>query len=559
MIRATPTVGRPPGRARGPLAGGLGLVLAIASVALPYVAHLTRPALLPFGAGLVVIGCGLVLVWGQAAGPAPWLTYAAGMSWFLPSLAVSGASWLDTALRCTALVHLALLSHAALAVGSPGVRGTLDRAVVTLGYATALTAVVGGFRIALPVTGLALGTAALTSRRRGLAPTVRRLRAAAGLVLGMGLVLDAVLRVWSTETEQWIVLIHPVEFATAAVLVAAAGTRRRSIDTITIAGDSSRWLASVLEQELGVESLDIAISDGPDKWLTPDGVARDAPAGKGLPVYDQSGMLAGILDADAQSPLDSSVVEMITLAAANARLRHAVAQQVDELAASRRRLLRAAYSERAALSAQLSSRVIARVSAVELDLERMPRLGAVQERALTTRRALQAIGVGIDPLAPDGSLSHALERLSSHGPCPVVIGHCDDPTSREAAVALWYCCAEASANTAKHAAPGAALRVDIRRQNGRVRAVLADDGSGGADPRGRGLAGLVDRVETLGGTLTLTGQRGMGTVLTIDLPDNADLHTSDWGHPLGEVAGDDDVLVAASTYGRDNRLHGGSP
>jgi signal transduction histidine kinase len=167
--------------------------------------------------------------------------------------------------------------------------------------------------------------------------------------------------------------------------------------------------------------------------------------------------------------------------------------------------------------------------------------------------------VGIDPLAPNGSLSHALERLSAHGPCPVVIVHCDDPTSREAAVALWYCCAEATTNTAKHAAPGAALRVDIRRQDGRVTAVLADDGSGGADPRGRGLRGLVDRVETLGGTLSLTGESGMGTVLTIDLPDHADLPAPHWGHPLARVAGDDDVLVAAATYGRDNRLHGGAP
>lgn len=563
-----PTDERLPGPTREPLAvvlaGSLGVVVALASVLLPYAAHLTRPALVPFGTGLVVIGCGLVLVRGHATGPAGWLTYAAGVSWFLPSLAVSGTPGLDSALRCVALAHVALLAHAVLAVGSPRVRGTLERGVVALGYATALTAVVGGFRVALPVTGLALATAAAATGRR-LPRTVRHLRTAAGLVLGVGLVVDAWARVgWPGSAEHWIVVSHPVELAGTAILVTVAGTRRRSFDVITLTGDSTHWLTSVLEQELDVDTLDVAISDGPGEWLTPDGVAREAPGSRGLCVYDQSGTLAGVLDTDARSPLDPSVVEVFSLAAANARLRHAVARQVDELAASRRRLLEAADSERMALGAQLSARVIARVAAVELDLGRSSRLAAVRERAVTTRRALEAIGVGIDPLAPDGSLSHALERLSSHGPCPVVVVHCDDPTSREAAVALWYCCAEATANTAKHAPPGSALRVDVRRREGRVRALLTDDGPGGADLGGRGLRGLVDRIETLGGTLTLTGQRGVGTSLVIDLPDHADLPAEDWsaedcGHPLDALAGDGDARVAVATYGREHPPHGGSP
>jgi signal transduction histidine kinase len=48
---------------------------------------------------------------------------------------------------------------------------------------------------------------------------------------------------------------------------------------------------------------------------------------------------------------------------------------------------------------------------------------------------------------------------------------------------------------------------------------VRDDGVGGADPaRGSGLVGLTDRVEALGGRLTLHSPQGGGTTLDIDLP-----------------------------------------
>ncbi len=48
---------------------------------------------------------------------------------------------------------------------------------------------------------------------------------------------------------------------------------------------------------------------------------------------------------------------------------------------------------------------------------------------------------------------------------------------------------------------------------------MRDDGTGGADPNGgSGLTGLIDRVEALGGTLTVTSPRGSGTTVNIDLP-----------------------------------------
>jgi signal transduction histidine kinase len=52
-----------------------------------------------------------------------------------------------------------------------------------------------------------------------------------------------------------------------------------------------------------------------------------------------------------------------------------------------------------------------------------------------------------------------------------------------------------------------------------LRVCIRDDGAGGADfGRGTGLAGLTDRVESLGGQIFLDSPRGAGTRLRVELP-----------------------------------------
>ena len=79
---------------------------------------------------------------------------------------------------------------------------------------------------------------------------------------------------------------------------------------------------------------------------------------------------------------------------------------------------------------------------------------------------------------------------------------------------LYFVCAEALANVAKYARATRA-QVNVAATDGRVSLIVADDGIGGADrSRGTGLQGLADRVEALGGTLTLVSPPGEGTRLT---------------------------------------------
>jgi hypothetical protein len=85
-------------------------------------------------------------------------------------------------------------------------------------------------------------------------------------------------------------------------------------------------------------------------------------------------------------------------------------------------------------------------------------------------------------------------------------------------VAAYYTASEALANTAKHAR---ASVIDLRAQGDDSALTLSirDDGIGGADPsRGSGITGLKDRVEALGGTISVLSPPGHGTTLHVRLP-----------------------------------------
>ena len=339
----------------------------------------------------------------------------------------------------------------------------------------------------------------------------------------------------------------------AALLIAVAGTRRIAWDVIDVRTDSLTQLTATVAAELGAPDLSIALSDGSGGWLHPSGEPWASPAPIGFAVSDVGGAPCAVLEGGLGRPMTQAIQDVLRLAAANARLRRSIVEQVDELEASRRRLLSAADSERASLGGQLRVRVISTVASMERELARSPDLASAHVRATTTRRALETIALGIDPVGRDGSLRHALEVVVTTAPCEVVIEECDEPRSQDVARALWFCGAEAASNTSKHGR-GAALRVSVRRRSDCIVATFVDDGPGGADLRGAGIGGLSDRVETLGGRLSLSSPSAGGTTLEIVLPDAAE----DCGQPQSRLAGDPDSLTSVAAYGQGDRLPGGS-
>jgi len=84
--------------------------------------------------------------------------------------------------------------------------------------------------------------------------------------------------------------------------------------------------------------------------------------------------------------------------------------------------------------------------------------------------------------------------------------------------ALYFVAAEALTNVAKYARASIA-RVTLRGDDQWAEITIADDGVGGARPElGSGLRGLSDRVEALGGHLTVASAPDRGTTLTARIP-----------------------------------------
>ncbi|MDX6421955.1 MAG: hypothetical protein QOG28_6575, partial [Trebonia sp.] len=85
-------------------------------------------------------------------------------------------------------------------------------------------------------------------------------------------------------------------------------------------------------------------------------------------------------------------------------------------------------------------------------------------------------------------------------------------------VATYYVVSEALTNAVKHA-QASLVNVEVETVEGALRLCVSDDGVGGADPiRGSGLVGLKDRVEALGGAITIHSPPGSGTALRVELP-----------------------------------------
>ncbi|MDT5153444.1 MAG: hypothetical protein QOI01_5177 [Mycobacterium sp.] len=85
-------------------------------------------------------------------------------------------------------------------------------------------------------------------------------------------------------------------------------------------------------------------------------------------------------------------------------------------------------------------------------------------------------------------------------------------------MAAYYVVAEALTNAAKHAR-ASEITVRVKADGANLHILIRDDGIGGADTaKGSGLTGLVDRVEALGGQMTISSQPGRGTSLAVRIP-----------------------------------------
>jgi len=219
----------------------------------------------------------------------------------------------------------------------------------------------------------------------------------------------------------------------------------------------------------------------------------------------------------------------------NAQLTAELRATIDELRASRRRLVEAQDAERRKIERNLhdgaQQQLIALAiqlglladSADDLDLVRnaIPDLKAQLSAALADLRAL-AHGI-YPPLLAEQGLVMALRSQTARSPVPVQVEA--DQVGRypqDAESTVYFCALEALQNVAKHArASQATVRLSGSGQG--LEFSISDDGVGfpaAGMPRGSGLQGMSDRLAAHGGTLDVRSQPGRGTTIIGWLPES---------------------------------------
>jgi PAS domain S-box-containing protein len=199
----------------------------------------------------------------------------------------------------------------------------------------------------------------------------------------------------------------------------------------------------------------------------------------------------------------------------------------DELRASRARLVEVADAERRRIQRNLHDGAQQRLTAVLLSLGRLRRspddgealLDLAIDELAAGLQEIRELASGLHPaVLSERGLVVALEALTLRAPVPVELETALEgrlPEQVEAAV--YYVVVEGLANIQKHAGASRVV-VRARAENEGLVVEVTDDGAGGADEEGSGLRGLADRVEALGGRLTLDSPPGAGTRLRAELP-----------------------------------------
>jgi signal transduction histidine kinase len=254
-----------------------------------------------------------------------------------------------------------------------------------------------------------------------------------------------------------------------------------------------------------------------------------------FPVTHQGDLLGAItLHLPPNDPMDPTKERLVNGLASQAGLALRNVRLVEDLRASRRRIV-SAQDERAkrlerdihdgaqqqlvalAVKLRLADTMLDRDTGAAREL-----LGQLQTEAGDALENLRDLAHGIyPPLLADKGLPVALDGQARKSPVPVTLNASGvGRYTPEVEAAVYFCSLEALNNIAKYAS---ASRVEIRlaQSNGRLTFEISDDGAGfdtATAVHGTGLQGMADRVEAIGGSLTVTSTPGAGTTVSGQVP-----------------------------------------
>ena len=348
--------------------------------------------------------------------------------------------------------------------------------------------------------------------------------------------------VW--ETLPWVIaaslILVPLAFLWG---ILRSRMRQAAVSALAVElrhASEGRPLIESLRRALGDRSLELGLWSRPaGEFVTSDGQPLALPdAGSGraaTPVGGTDGPLAVMIHDPAlaeQPELIDGVAAVAQLALENERLHAEVKAQLEEVRASRERIVAAADEERRRVERNIHDGAQQRLVSLSLALSMAYGKAAVSSPDVAATLAtaekelkaaiseLRELARGIHPaILTEAGLGPALESLAEHSAVPVSVDI--DLQQRLPAVVeatAYFVAAEALTNVAKHAAASHAW-VSATVNDGWLRMRISDDGEGGAEPSGgSGLRGLLDRVAALGGRLSIEHSGSGGTHLEAEIP-----------------------------------------
>jgi signal transduction histidine kinase len=535
--------------------------------------------------GWSFIGVGLFAWWRRPDNRVGMLMAGTGFAWLAAGMGLSDLPLVFTIGKVFGSLYLAVFLHLMLVFPSGRFQSALEKRIVAIAYVVTTVGLIPLWLVADPAEldcdscpdnlllvdanetlFNALGTVAnligaaligavlfiLVRRWRRATPSQRRLLVpvySAGVAVTIVLIGVVVVQTsgsLNTEALDAVVLATLIPFGLVPYMFLATLVRARMIQTgavgelIARMGEAPRrgQLREELARALDDPSIDLVY------WLPDDerfvdsrGRRVDLPgpgSGRGVTKVEHDGRLVAAIVHDELSlerELDA-VAAAAAVAIENERLDAELRAKVEELRASRSRMLRVGLEERRRLERDLhdgaQQRLVSMALNMRLARDRMREDPDAAERLLdgasseldSALEELRELARGIHPaVLSDRGLDAAIETLARRAPLPVELASVEHERLPEAIeLAAYFVVAEALTNVAKYAGASHA-KVNVGRENGRLVVEVADDGVGGADPgNGTGLRGLADRLAVIEGRLEVDSPPGGGTTVRARIP-----------------------------------------
>ncbi len=299
-------------------------------------------------------------------------------------------------------------------------------------------------------------------------------------------------------------------------------------------------LAQALARALGDPSLSLAYwFPAESRYVDTDGKPVELPdpgASRLCTMVERAGQPVAMLIHDPALQHNAELVDSVCAAAGltleNERLQAELRARLADLQTSRARLVEATDAERRRIERDLHDGTQQRLVSIAMSLgllesklpadpgEARPIVREARTALTTALDELRELTQGIHPtILAERGLAVALEELCQRAALPARLQlTLDRRLSDQVESAVYFVVSEALTNAAKHShASEVLVEADCGGEHLTVK--VTDDGIGGAAvANGTGLLGLADRVEALGGRLTVSSPPGRGTKLHAEFP-----------------------------------------